>query len=149
MGTTKLTSRQARFVDEFLVDANATGAAKRAGYGHSGARVTGHRLLAKANVYEAVEARRQADATRLSITRENVLQRLLEAFEMAREKQEPAAMVSAARELGRLQGYYAPVNARISIDVAGEIEAGRVGELSDAALLNFIRQETPEPAAAT
>ena len=54
----KLTPRQARFVDEYLIDLNATQAAIRAGYaGYSerGAHVPGAELLTNRKVSAAVE----------------------------------------------------------------------------------------------
>ena len=96
-----LTAKQARFIDEYLVDANGTQAAIRAGYGASGARVAAHRLLTNVAISSAIEARRQADSARLAITRQNVLQQLVEAFGLARDMGQPAVMVAAARELGR------------------------------------------------
>lgn len=55
-----LTKRQQRFVDEFLVDGNATRAAIRAGYATSSASVQGSRLIGDANVAAEI-ASREAD----------------------------------------------------------------------------------------
>jgi len=46
--TITLTARQERFVDEYLVDLNATQAAIRAGYSAKSAHVEGSRLLTNA-----------------------------------------------------------------------------------------------------
>lgn len=54
-----MTPRQARFVDEYLVDANGTQAAIRAGYGAAGARVAAHRLLTNVAISPARLARQQ------------------------------------------------------------------------------------------
>ena len=78
-----LSDRQVRFVAEYLVDANGTQAAIRAGYGAAVARVAAHRLLTNVAISSAIEARQKADATRLWIDRESVLAGLLEAVEMA------------------------------------------------------------------
>ena len=42
--------REARFIQEYLVDLNATGAARRAGYSHTSATDQGHVLLSKPDV---------------------------------------------------------------------------------------------------
>lgn len=133
-----LTPRQSKFVDEYLVDANGTQAAIRAGYSATGARVAAHRLLTNVAISSRLEARQKADATRLSVSRENVLQKLLEAFEMAREEREPAAMVSAARELGKLLGYYAPVKVEASLDVKELAARGQFERMTDAQLYEVI-----------
>jgi len=137
---TQLSPKQARFVDEYLVDANGTQAAIRAGYSATGARVAAHRLLTNVAISKRLEARHKADAARLSVTRENVLERLLEAFEMAKEEREPAAMVSAARELGKLLGFYAPVRLEASLDVKELAAKGQFERMTDAQLYEVIGQ---------
>ncbi len=54
----KLTPKQARFVDEYLIDLNAKQAAIRAGYSPKTAEWTGPQLLGKTHVSEAIKARR-------------------------------------------------------------------------------------------
>ena len=134
-----LTAKQARFVAEYLVDGNGTRAAVAAGYGVAGARVAACRTLANDNVQKALQARQSADATRLSIQRNDVLQSLLKAYNMALEQGDPAAMVSAARECGRLMGYYAPE--RQQVEVMNESKTAtqdRLERMSDAELMAMI-----------
>lgn len=50
----KLTPKQERFCNEYLIDLNATQAAIRAGYSESGAAVEGHRLLTNANIQDYI-----------------------------------------------------------------------------------------------
>lgn len=71
-----LTERQRRFVDEYLIDLNATKAATRAGYSARTANEQGARLLAKVSVRSAVEAAMQAREKRTHITQDRVLQEL-------------------------------------------------------------------------
>ena len=106
-----MTAKQTRFIDEYLVDANGTQAAIRAGYGAAGARVAAHRLLTNVAISRAIEARQRVDAARLFIDRESVLVGLLGAVQMAREQRNPAGMVAGLRELSKLMGLYAPVQA--------------------------------------
>ena len=58
----KLTPRQRTFVNEYIIDLNATQAVLRAGYKMTpaAARTQGARLLANANVQKAVQEARQA-----------------------------------------------------------------------------------------
>lgn len=136
--STVLTAKQARFIDEYLVDANGTQAAIRAGYGAAGARVAAHRLLTNVAISSAIEARQKADATRLWIDRENVLAGLLGAVEMAREQRNPAGMIAGLREIAKLQGYYAPTAAKIKVDVASAAERGHFEAFTDAELTELI-----------
>ena len=55
----KLTARQERFVEEYLIDLNATQAAVRAGYSAKTAHSCGPRLLANAGVAAAISAAKQ------------------------------------------------------------------------------------------
>ena len=89
-----LSDRQVRFVAEYLVDANGTQAAIRAGYGAAGARVAAHRLLTNVAISSAIEARQRADGERLGVQRQDVLKGLLEAVYMARAQGNPAGMVA-------------------------------------------------------
>lgn len=71
-----LTPKQQRFVEEYLVDLNATQAAIRAGYSPNSAEVEGSRLLRNAKVAEVVAARQSDRAHRTEITQDRVLQEL-------------------------------------------------------------------------
>lgn len=71
-----LTARQARFVEEYLVDLNATAAAKRAGYSARTAEWQGPQLLGKPHVAAAVQAAMAARTERTEINADWVLKRL-------------------------------------------------------------------------
>lgn len=71
-----LTDKQRRFVDEYLVDLNATQAAIRAGYSEKTACEQSSRLLANVKVSEAVQAAMKAREKRTHITQDRVLQEL-------------------------------------------------------------------------
>lgn len=69
----KLTPRQQRFVDEYLVDLNATQAAIRAGYSPRTANREGCRLLTKADIAQAVATGQAKRAERVQIDQDWVL----------------------------------------------------------------------------
>lgn len=78
---TGLTPRQARFVQEYLIDSNATQAAIRAGYESKNADVTGPRLLGNVGVKKEIEARQAKISASLEITAERVKRQIaLKAF---------------------------------------------------------------------
>ena len=133
-----LSAKQARFVAEYLVDGNGAAAAVRAGYGVVGAKVTACRLLTRANLQNALRARQAADATRLSLQREDVLKGLLAAVEQARTQGDPAAMIRGWSEIGKLMGYYAPETKKVDLTVAGQGEIERLSSLSDAELIKIV-----------
>lgn len=68
-----LTDKQQRFVDEYLIDLNATQAAIRTGYSANSAHVTGSRLLSDAKIQAAVAEGRAKLAGKLEITQERIL----------------------------------------------------------------------------
>jgi phage terminase small subunit len=71
-----LTPKQQRFVEEYLVDLNATQAAIRAGYSKRSAEVEGCRLLKNAKVSAEIDAALQARSDRTQITADRVLTEL-------------------------------------------------------------------------
>jgi phage terminase small subunit len=77
----KLAPKQARFVEEYLIDLNATQAAIRAGYSPKTAEQQGSRLLGNAKVSVAIHAARAAREERTQITQDWVLSRLVENVE--------------------------------------------------------------------
>lgn len=68
-----LTDKQQRFVDEYMVDMNATQAAIRAGYSPHTANEQGSQLLAKLSIQRALNAARKAQQERTQITADGVL----------------------------------------------------------------------------
>lgn len=138
MKTAKLSPKQTRFVSEYLVDGNGAAAAVRAGYGQVSSKVTACRLTKDNRIQEALHAHQAADATRLSIQRNDVLAGLLEAVGQAREQRNPMGMIAGLRELGKMLGFYAPEVKKMDLNVVGQAEMGRLNQLTDAELLKFI-----------
>lgn len=68
-----LTAKQAAFVDEYLIDLNATQAALRAGYSEKTAKQTGCENLTKPDVAEAIAKRQAERLSRLELTQDQVL----------------------------------------------------------------------------
>lgn len=73
-----LRGKQQRFVDEYLIDRNATQAAIRAGYSAKTAEQMGYQLLQKTSVQEHISKGEAELAERNKITQDKVLNRLWE-----------------------------------------------------------------------
>lgn len=71
-----LTAKQRRFVDEYLIDLNATQAAIRAGYSPKRADAIGYENLRKPDIADAVSAAMKEREERTHITQDRVLQEL-------------------------------------------------------------------------
>ena len=99
-----MNSKQQRFVEEYVVDHNATQAAKRAGYSPRTAYSQGQRLLKHVEVQTAVAAeqarlRRKMEVTVLSLTEE-----LEEARTLAIANGQASAAVQATMGISKLHG---------------------------------------------
>ena len=70
----KLNPRQSRFVEEYLIDLNATQAAIRAGYSAKTANRMGSENLSKPVIAEAVQKAQMARSERTQITVDKVLE---------------------------------------------------------------------------
>lgn len=71
-----LTPKQRLFVHEYLVDKNATAAAKRAGYSVKTAYCQGQRLTKKAEVKAAIDAALERQVNKAIMTRDEMLAEL-------------------------------------------------------------------------
>lgn len=107
-----LTPKQKRFVEEYLLDLNATQAAIRAGYSTKGARTRGSELLAHRNVAEAVEKEKQALAERTGMSQEWVLGKLQAVHDASMERtnagmtHNPAAANRSLELIGKHAGMF-------------------------------------------
>lgn len=70
----KLTPKQTRFIEEYLVDLNATQAAIRAGYSVKTARKIGSENLTKPDIQAAIQIAQLARSERTQITVDKVLE---------------------------------------------------------------------------
>lgn len=84
----KFTAKQQMFIDEYLVDLNATQAAIRAGYSARTARSQGQRLLTNVDIHARIEELKKNRADRLELDAYWVLKRLMDISDRAMQ-QEP------------------------------------------------------------
>jgi phage terminase small subunit len=73
---TTLNRKQQRFVDEYLIDLNATQAAIRAGYSQATARQIGAENLSKPAIADAIAAAQEERSRRTAITADQVMAEL-------------------------------------------------------------------------
>jgi phage terminase small subunit len=89
----KLTAKQQRFCDEYLIDLNATQAAIRAGYSEKNARNIASENLAKPNIREYID-NRLAEKEKALIADQNEVLKYLTAT-MRREKKESVVVTTS------------------------------------------------------
>lgn len=78
----KLTPKQERFVEEYLVDLNGSAAARRAGYSEKTSGPIAQQLLAKTSIQEAIAARRAERSERIGITADEVVMMIRRQYEI-------------------------------------------------------------------
>jgi phage terminase small subunit len=101
-----LTPKQQRFVEEYLIDLNATQAAIRAGYSSRTAKQQGQRLLTNADVSAAVTHARAVRSERVKLTADDVLFGLHKEATLEGEGSSHSARVSAWGLIGKHLGMF-------------------------------------------
>ncbi len=101
-----LTPKQARFVEEYLLDLNATQAAIRAGYSKKTANEQGSQLLAKLSIRQAVAEAQAIRAKRTEITQDEVIEGLKKEATLEGDGSSHSARVSAWAHLGKHLGMF-------------------------------------------
>ena len=112
---TDLSPRQEKFVEHYSLCGNAAEAARLAGYSPSSAKVQACRLTNDNRVIAEIAKRRKAYQQELQITKDDVLSGLLNAIQLAKEQQNPAAMISGLAQIAKLCGFYEPDVSRIEL----------------------------------
>ena len=128
MGQGKLTPKQARFVEEYLLDLNAAAAARRAGYSEKNADSIAAQLLSKTKVFEAVQSAVAARSAKAEITAEYVLENLKRLSErcMSEEEFAPSAAARALELLGKHLGLFSD-----RVELSGSLSVlGVLGDLT-------------------
>lgn len=126
VGKPKLTDKQQRFVEEYLIDLNATQAAIRAGYSADTAAVIGCENLTKPNIQFAISEAQKQRYQRTQITQDEVLNRLLENIEIAMGKRKTIITIPSKNADGEMVGtdiehlVYEPSAANKSLELLGK-----------------------------
>jgi phage terminase small subunit len=131
-----LTEKQKLFVKFWAEGNSITSASSQAGYADGG--TLAYRMVRMPNVLRLYNEIKLKYEEAGDMSRKKVMDMLLESYEMAKLMAEPSTMVAAAREVGKMCGYYAPVETRVKLDVSGNVVHQRLNSLSDAELLELI-----------
>ena len=95
----KFTPKQQRFIEEYLIDLNATQAAIRAGYSAKTARAIGCENLAKPNIQEAIAKAKLERSEATKIDAEWVLKQAVELHLRCMQEIKPALHPKTRRQL--------------------------------------------------
>jgi len=95
----KLTSKQQQFVDEYLIDLNATQAAIRAGYSSRTARAIASENLAKPYIQEAIAKAKMERSEATRIDAEWVLNQAVALYQRCMQQIKPALHPRTRRQM--------------------------------------------------
>ena len=131
----RLNIRQQKFVDAYVLCGNVSESARRAGYSEKTAAEIGYELLRKPQIAAAVAARQATYAAELAITKEDVIGGIAGAIRLAREQENPAAMIQGCVALAKLCGFFAPERQQVAFAGDGEALRAKLAAMSDDELL--------------
>lgn len=134
---TKLSPKQQRFVNEYLIDFNGTQAAIRAGYSERTARQQAPRLLTSVNISKVIKQRQEAMSKKLNLTVEKVLMDLNNLRELATKAGQYASAIRATELLGKHLGMLSD-KVEHKVEHNGSIE---LNEIARAARITAILNE--------
>lgn len=138
-----LTTQQRLFVQHWAKGETIPNAMARAGYNDQPSY--GYRMAKMPNILALYNQEKAKYEEAAQMTRQRVMDGLLEAVDMAKLMAEPATMVSGWREIGRMCGYFEPKKVDINVNVTGNVIHQRLNQLSDAELLKIIQEQGAEP----
>lgn len=139
-----LTTKMKQFVTFWAQGETILSAAVRAGYSDGGSMA--YKLARDPAILKLYNAEKEAYAASVQMTRQKVMEGLLEGVEMAKMMSEPASVISGWREIGKMCGYYEPVRKKIEINVKGDVTMKHLNKMTDADLLKIVKGEVTDVA---
>jgi phage terminase small subunit len=111
-----LKPKQQAFVREYLIDKNASAAARRAGYSEKTAGTIGFENLKKPQIAAAIEQAMQEQAHKAHITTQEVLQGLAREAKGEGPDTTSNARIQALKALGDYLGMWSPTQHEVKLD---------------------------------
>lgn len=133
-----LSPKQKLFIQYVAEGDSGSAAAVRAGCTPTSARAIASQWRAIPVIQQEIAKAQAAYAEASQMTKKKVMDMLIEGYEMAKLMSEPATMVSAAREVGRMCGFYEPKKIDLNVNVSGNVILENMNKMSDAELLKII-----------
>lgn len=136
----KLTDKQQAFIDEYLIDLNATQAAIRAGYSEETAAVIGSENLVKPNIQKAIQEAQMERRKANSVTREGISKEIDTMMAIAKKHAAEGSTGALSPWLKALETkakLYGLFNAQTQISIA-KVETRPISEI-------FEQDKTGEP----
>lgn len=116
-----MTDKQKRFVEEYLLDLNATQAAIRSGYSEKTAAAIGTENLIKPEIAKAIQAEMEARSVRTQINQDDVVQELA-GIAFAKIPNECISVREKLRALELLGKHLGMFSDKVQMEVHGGVE---------------------------
>lgn len=134
-----LSDMQRLFVKYWASGESPLSASVKAGYTDGGSFA--YRMIYMPNILRAYQAEKEAFERDSGMSRKRVIEGMLESIEMAKTMAEPSTMVAGWREIGRMCGYYEPVQVKHTVTHEGKVLMERLDKLSDEELMELIQKQ--------
>ena len=135
-----LSPKQKAFIQYVAEGDSGSAAAIRAGCTPTSAKTIASQWRAIPVIQQEIAKAQAAYAEASQMTKKKVMDMLLEGYEMAKLMSEPATMVSAAREVGKMCGFYEPKKIDVNVNVNGSVVLENMNKMTDAELLKIIEE---------
>ncbi len=132
----KLSPKQERFVEEYILDWNGAQAAIRAGYSEKTARNIACETLAKPYVKKALEAKLAEIRAKTTVTRGLLVDRAHEIQDMARVDRDLGAALRANEQIAKLTGIW--------VDKSEDVTEPKVSKDDEEAIMAEYRERVAE-----
>jgi len=133
----KLTKKQAKYVQHRARGLSREQSAIMAGYSENGGDPVAERIEKSETVSQELARVRAETASNVGITKEMVIEMLREAADLAKLQADPTGIVQAAREMGKMLGFYAPEVKKITRDMNKQDLQKLLTELTEDELLRL------------
>lgn len=131
------TSKQKKYVQARAKGLDRDTSAIMAGYSENGGDPQVSRIEKHPDVQQELARIRAETAKNTNITKEDVVQMLMDAAGMAKMLDDPTGLVSAAREIGKMLGFYAPETKKVMHGLDKEQIMAVMEDMSDDELIRL------------
>lgn len=112
MASVKLTAKQEKFCEEYMIDMNATQAAVRAGYSEKTAHAIGAENLTKPLIAQRIITLRETQSKRTELDADYVLSRLKKVYERCMQEE---AVIIDGEEVGEFKFEHSGANKSLEL----------------------------------
>lgn len=137
-----MTPREARYVDNIRMGMDPKPAALAAGYADAGSALK--TLKNRPPVQKGLALAYRSARRKVNVTRDQVLEGFQEAIHDAKLGGDPATQIKGWTEIGKMCGFYAPEERKVTVTLSDNDLAKQIDSLSTEELLELAGQDSLE-----